>query len=201
LNNDCNDNDPLQMPGRIWYRDIDNDAYSNGTTLTQCARPTGYKAASELLATSGDCNDMNAAIRPGATELCNGIDDNCNGQIDENAGGGLTHIGNVVLGSQSAVDAFSPCVTVIQGNLIIQNAGVHNLNRLANLVKVTGYVTIKQTGLNDMHGLDNLQKIGGTLTINNNPTRDSLAGLEELDTVGGQLKIYFRLWTLRRIVP
>jgi hypothetical protein len=31
----------------------------------------------------GDCNDQNPAIHPGAAELCNGLDDNCNGQIDE----------------------------------------------------------------------------------------------------------------------
>jgi hypothetical protein len=30
-----------------------------------------------------DCNDADAAIHPDATEVCNGIDDNCNGQVDD----------------------------------------------------------------------------------------------------------------------
>ena len=36
-----------------------------------------------------DCNDANSAIKPTASELCNGVDDNCAGGIDEgNPGGG-----------------------------------------------------------------------------------------------------------------
>ncbi|MEA1922677.1 MAG: DUF1566 domain-containing protein, partial [Pseudomonadota bacterium] len=49
-----------------------------------CTRPTGYFVAAELTATSGDCNDSIAAINPGATEICgDGVDNNCNGEIDE----------------------------------------------------------------------------------------------------------------------
>ncbi len=35
-----------------------------------------------------DCNDMNATIRPNRQEGCNGVDDNCNGSVDEGSGPG-----------------------------------------------------------------------------------------------------------------
>ncbi|MEP6844848.1 MAG: MopE-related protein, partial [Panacibacter sp.] len=81
---DCDDNDAAINPSLVWYKDSDNDGYSDGTTLTQCDQPTGYKLPGALVSTSGDCNDYNPAINPVAVEICgNGIDENCNGIIDD----------------------------------------------------------------------------------------------------------------------
>jgi hypothetical protein len=83
-NTDCDDNDPKEYPNQTWYQDADMDGYSNGNMSVQCLRPAGYKVASELTATLGDCNDNNASINPGAADTnCNGIDENCNGTVDD----------------------------------------------------------------------------------------------------------------------
>lgn len=72
-------NDPA-----TWYKDADNDGYSDGTTQAACSQPSGYKLAVFLIATSGDCNDGNANIHPGAPEICgNAVDENCDGNISE----------------------------------------------------------------------------------------------------------------------
>jgi hypothetical protein len=80
---DCNDDNPNQHPNQTWYKDTDLDGYSDGTFLIQCNKPDGYRLAIRLTATSGDCDDTNASINPASIEICNGIDDNCDGQIDE----------------------------------------------------------------------------------------------------------------------
>jgi hypothetical protein len=64
---DCNDNNAILNPATTWYRDADNDGYSNGATLTQCTRPANHKLASELTSISGDCNDNNAMLNPAST--------------------------------------------------------------------------------------------------------------------------------------
>jgi hypothetical protein len=69
-----------------YYADVDGDGYGNPTSTVQtCAAPIGY------VSNNGDCDDSNAAIHPGATEVCgNGTDDNCNGLVDENCDTSVT---------------------------------------------------------------------------------------------------------------
>jgi hypothetical protein len=75
--NDCNDANPAVIK-LTFYRDADGDGFGNPSVTTQaCTAPTGY------VANNTDCNDANAAIKPTATEVCDGVDNNCNGTIDE----------------------------------------------------------------------------------------------------------------------
>lgn len=60
----------------ILDNDIDTYGYSSNIDWVPGAG-TGYEAQAE------DCNDANSAIYPGATEVLNHLDDDCDGQIDE----------------------------------------------------------------------------------------------------------------------
>lgn len=63
-----------------FYADFDNDSYgdpNSGVDVCDGIAPSGY------VADNTDCNDNDPAINPAATEICNSIDDNCDGTIDE----------------------------------------------------------------------------------------------------------------------
>ncbi|MCU0598103.1 MAG: MopE-related protein [Desulfobacterales bacterium] len=63
-----------------WYKDADKDGYGDpNNPLEQQSKPQGYVDNNE------DCDDYDADTHPGALEICDGKDNNCNGQSDENA--------------------------------------------------------------------------------------------------------------------
>jgi hypothetical protein len=62
----------------VYYRDLDGDTFGNPlVTLSACSQPAGY------VTNNTDCNDNVATANPAANEVCNGIDDDCDGLVDE----------------------------------------------------------------------------------------------------------------------
>ncbi len=100
---DCDDDEALSFPGNIeicdgidndcsgtaddltgtqatWYPDDDGDGFGSAdprAAITSECPGEGY------VDTNSDCNDADASVHPDATEICNGVDDDCTGAADD----------------------------------------------------------------------------------------------------------------------
>jgi hypothetical protein len=80
LPGDCNDDDKNLNPNTVWFKDVDKDGYTDGVTKVSCVKPSDeYVLSASLL----DCNDNDPNINPGKMEICDGKDNDCDGQTDE----------------------------------------------------------------------------------------------------------------------
>ncbi len=153
---DCNDNDNTVYPGAAevcngvdddcnllvddgltfitYYADVDGDTYGDASSAVSTCNgaPVGY------VSNSSDCNDNNAAVNPAATEICNTIDDDCDGLIDENVlvagpiSGPSVQCMAVVTGSATfsispVFDATGYSWTVPNGMIIVSGQGTTSI--------------------------------------------------------------------------
>ncbi len=82
--NDC-DGNVDEDPGLLntFYRDDDGDGFGAASMTTlACSPRTGYSDR------SGDCNDSNVQVFAGGPERCNGVDNDCDGTVDDSTNDG-----------------------------------------------------------------------------------------------------------------
>lgn len=78
LDDNCDGQVDEGLPAQLYYPDADGDGYGGAASVSSCdGAPLG------TVTTPGDCDDTNSLVNPGITEISNGYDDNCNGQVDE----------------------------------------------------------------------------------------------------------------------
>ncbi|MBM75573.1 MAG: hypothetical protein CMK59_09230 [Proteobacteria bacterium] len=76
IDNDC-DGDYDEGVAELFYVDADGDGFGSAEEVEACEGGGG------LALTPSDCDDGNDSIYPGAPELCDGLDNDCNAQVDE----------------------------------------------------------------------------------------------------------------------
>ncbi len=191
-----------------WYKDNDADGYTDGTTFNGCTPPAGYVAA----ATPGDCNDNNADIHPGATEICDGLDNDCDGnvpagEVDADGDGYMVCEGDcndsdasVSPGAAEVCDGIdNDCDGDIDEGLSGETyTGSVTFSNQAQIDDwfacysiIDGSLTIIGGDITDLGPLSGISEVTGSLSIYYNSSLASLDGLNNLTTVGGSLTMFY----------
>ncbi len=70
--------DPDSVVDRVWYLDGDGDGWGRADdSLEACDAPDGY------VVDGRDCDDADPGVSPDAAEVCDGLDQDCDGAVDD----------------------------------------------------------------------------------------------------------------------
>ncbi len=115
LDNDCDgDVDGDAVDASTWYADMDGDGYGSIATFeVSCSPSIGY------VADASDCEDTDPSTYPGATEYCDGMDNDCDGSVDEDPlDGSLFYLDADTDGYGDPESGISTCDSSVDGYVL-----------------------------------------------------------------------------------
>ena len=104
---DCDDTD-VNITNFTYFRDADSDTFGDASnTTTGCTVPAGF------VEVSGDCDDTRSDVNPLATEICDGLDNDCDTDIDDADSGVDTSTGTTFYADDD-IDTYGDDLDTVQ---------------------------------------------------------------------------------------
>ncbi|MCB9742125.1 MAG: hypothetical protein H6741_00540 [Alphaproteobacteria bacterium] len=169
VDNDCDGeiDEPDALDASTFYADLDGDGYGDAeNTTTACFDPPSGYVADDL-----DCDDDEPSVHPGAEELCDAVDTDCDGAVAE------VLVPGDHRSLQSALDAGEPWVCLEAGtyseSVFVRQSGPLRIEGVG-----ADRVTLDGGGLGrtlEIEGGDDALQLSG-LTLSGGDGGDSYAG-------------------------
>ena len=103
VDNDCDDEVDEDV-GSTYYSDSDNDGFGDATVTDElCEALEGW------VPNPDDCDDTDSSVYPGATEICDGMDNDCDSDIDEELDSAVWYADNDADGLGDPADTSIAC--------------------------------------------------------------------------------------------
>ena len=199
---------------RTYYRDNDGDGYGNPDVPKEAEScPLGY------VANNRDCDDTNAKIHPGASEICdNDIDDDCDGDIDEGCSTTSNKpnlilyqdkgwSGQIIVSDKKDTNINSSSIYDYEGvfiDFIITNYSQIDINKtFSTTLYLDGSQKLKKVlhNLNKMTGISTLDFYLGKLSSGSHTVKIVLDSSDEIDESDESDNMYSKSFIILSNIP